>query len=152
MLQNVKLKGQKKRMVFKKKHTIKTQIIEDAKSKKIYAIYQSKGSTHDFKLFKDTYVGLPNKIKIQTDSGYQGIKNIHANSETPQKASKLDKLTKEEKEKNRAISKERIYIEHVNGHIKRFKILSTRYRNKRKKHGLRMSLICGIYNYELSLA
>jgi len=61
-------------------------------------------------------------------------------------------LTKEEKEKNRAISKERIYIEHVNGHIKRFKILSTRYRNKRKKHGLRMSLICGIYNYELSLA
>ncbi len=47
------------------------------------------------------------------------------------------------------MSKERIFIEHINSHIKRFKLLSTRYRNKRKKHGLRMSLICGVYNYEL---
>lgn len=47
---------------------------------------------------------------------------------------------------------ELIYIEHINAHIKKFKILSTRYRNKRKKHGLRMSLICGIYNYELAVA
>lgn len=25
----------------------------------------------------------------------------------------------------------------------------SKYRNKRKKHGFRMSIICGIYNYEL---
>ncbi|MCL2518281.1 MAG: IS5/IS1182 family transposase, partial [Oscillospiraceae bacterium] len=33
--------------------------------------------------------------------------------------------------------------------IKRFKILQLRYRNKQRKHFLRVSLICGIYNYEL---
>ncbi len=104
---------------------------------------------HDFKLFKDSYIGLPNWIKAQGDSGYQGIQFIHENSETPKKGSKLHPLTKEEKANNTRISKERIFIEHINSHIKRFKILSTRYRNKRKKHGLRMSLICGIYNYEL---
>lgn len=104
---------------------------------------------HDFKLFKNSYIGIPNKIKIQGDSGYQGIQKIHVNSETPKKATKLHKLTKEDKNNNRRISKERIFIEHINSNIKRFKILSTRYRNKRKKHGLRMSLICGIYNYEL---
>lgn len=103
-------------------------------------------------MFKKAYRGIHERIKIQADSGYQGIKGIHTNSETPKKASKLHKLTKEEKDKNRKISRERIYIEHINAHIKRFKILSTRYRNKRKKHGLRMSLICGIYNYELAVA
>ena len=95
---------------------------------KIYSIAQAKGSVHDFNLFKNSYTGFPKQTKVQADSGYQGIKNIHENSETPKKASKL----------------------HINSHIKRFKILSTRYRNKRKKHKLRMSLICGVYNYELN--
>ena len=129
---------------------IKTQIIADASSLKIYSISQSKGSVHDFKLFKSSYIGIPDKIKIQGDSGYQGIQKIHANSEIPKKTTKLHKLSKKDKDNNRRISKERIFIEHINSHIKRFKILSTRYRNKRKKHGLRMSLICGIYNYELA--
>jgi hypothetical protein len=40
-------------------------------------------------------------------------------------------------------------IEHVNRRIKRFKILQIRYRNKQRKHLFRVSLICGIYNYEL---
>ena len=69
----------------KKKHTIKTQILADAKTLKIYSISQSKGSIHDFKLFKNSYIGLPDKIKIQGDSGYQGIQKIHTNSEIPKK-------------------------------------------------------------------
>lgn len=105
---------------------------------------------HDFKLFKKKYIGISSKIKILADSGYQGITKIHANSETPKKGSKLHPLTKEDKANNKMISKKRIFIEHINSHIKRFKIMSSRYRNKRKKHGLRMSLICGIYNYELA--
>ena len=122
----------------------------DAITLKIYNIVQAKGSVHDFKLFKNNYFGLPNKVKIQGDSGYQGIIKIHANSETPKKATKLHPLNDDEKTNNRRIAKERISIEHINSHIKRFKIMSTRYRNKRKKHGLKMSLICGIYNYELN--
>jgi hypothetical protein len=34
--------------------------------------------------------------------------------------------------------------------VKRFKIVSDRYRNRRKRFGLRFSLIAGIYNFELA--
>jgi hypothetical protein len=88
-------------------------------------------------------------IKIQGDSGFQGIGNYHANSETPKKKTKKNPLTDEEKANNRRIARERILIENVNAKLKVFKILANKYRNRRKRHNLRMSLICGIYNYEL---
>ena len=58
-------------------------------------------------------------------------------------------LTAEQKMFNRKLSSFTVFIEHVNRRIKRFKILQLRYRNKQRKHLLRVSLICGIYNYEL---
>ncbi len=42
-------------------------------------------------------------------------------------------------------------IEHVNGSLKIFKILSSRYRNRRRRYGLRGNLLSAIYNYELAL-
>lgn len=77
-----------------------------------------------------------------------GINNIHSNSIIPIRASKKHKLTDDEKWYNNEISKVRIVIEHVNAFIKKFKITSTRYRNRRKNFKLYMSLICGIYNFE----
>jgi len=88
-------------------------------------------------------------IKVQADSGFQGIAEYHANSETPKKKPKGGELTKEEKAENRRISTERILIENINAKLKVFKILSNKYRNRRKRHALRVSLICGVYNYEL---
>lgn len=77
------------------------------------------------------------------------MQSIHTNSEIPKKSSKYNKLTKDDKLKNKEISKKRIVIENVNAIIKVFKIMTVKYRNRRKRHHLRMSLICGIYNYEL---
>ena len=54
-----------------------------------------------------------------------------------------------EKRQTRALSIERILIENMNANIKVFKIFSQKYRNRRKRHLLRMSLVCGIYNFEL---
>ena len=62
-----------------------------------------------------------------------GINNIHSNSIIPIRASKKHKLTDDEKWYNNEISKVRIAIEHVNAFIKKFKITSTRSRNRRKK-------------------
>ena len=47
------------------------------------------------------------------------------------------------------LSSQRVLNEHVIGKIKRFKILSCRYRNRRKRFGLRVNLISAIYNFEL---
>jgi len=123
----------------------------DRKDGKILCVAQDTGRVHDFRLYKES-VGeaVSGNIRLQADSGYQGITDIHANSETPKKSSKLHKLTKEEKANNRRISGERIIIEHINAVIKVFKIMSYPYRNRRKRHLLRLSLICAIINYEKS--
>jgi len=82
------------------------------------------------------------------DSGYQGIADIHRNSETPKKKPRRGELTHEEKVENKRISRERILIENVNAKIKVFKIMANKYRNRRKRHNLRANLICGMINFE----
>lgn len=89
------------------------------------------------------------EIKTLTDTGYQGIAKIHDNSELPRKKTKKNPLTKEDKRKNRELSSQRVLNENVIGMIKRFKIVSDRYRNRRKRFGLRFNLIAAIYNMEV---
>jgi hypothetical protein len=115
----------------------------------IICVAEAKGSVHDFKLFKRSGVHAFDDILFVGDKGYTGIKSIHANSVTPYKKPRGGKLTEYQKWFNSQIDKYRIFIEHVNRRIKRFKILQQRYRNKQLKHLLRVSLICGIYNFEL---
>jgi hypothetical protein len=58
-------------------------------------------------------------------------------------------LTKEDKQKNRELSSERVFNKNVIVMAKRFKIISNRYRNRKKRFGLRFNLISAIYNMEL---
>lgn len=74
---------------------------------------------------------------------------MHANSELPKKKTKKHPLTQEDKENNRQLSSERVLNENVIGMLKRFKIIADKYRNRRKRFGLRFNLIAGLYNYEL---
>ena len=87
--------------------------------------------------------------KTLTDTGYTGIKRYHENSELPIKRTKKNHLTKEDKIYNQKVSSERVLNENVIGCIKKFSIVSDRYRNRRKRFGLRFNLIAGIYNFEL---
>ena len=129
-------------------HTIKTQVEIGASTLLIYSIRFAKGSVHDFSLFKESPSDYNEDSTLFIDKGYMGIAKIHHNSIIPIKASKKHKLTDVEKWYNNEISKIRISIEHVNAFIKKFKIISTRFRNRRKNFKLYMSLICGIYNFE----
>lgn len=90
------------------------------------------------------------EISAITDSGYTGIKKIQSTTRLPRKKRKGKEITKEEKQENRAIASERVANENVIGCLKRFKILSDRYRNRRKRFGLRFNLISGIYNKDLT--
>lgn len=84
------------------------------------------------------------------DSGYQGIQKIHNNSNLPIKRTKKNPLTKDAKKANTQLARDRVLNENVIGMLKRFRIISERYRNRRKRFGLRFNLIAGVYNYELS--
>jgi transposase len=77
------------------------------------------------------------------------LKDWHANAETPVKKSKLHPLTEEQKTSNRKLSRERILVENVIRRLKIFRILSERYRNRRKRFALRFNLIAAIHNLEL---
>jgi hypothetical protein len=101
-------------------------------------------------LFKESKTRIHPDIKTITDTGYQGIKKLHGKSELPKKKSKNNPLTKEDKKKNQELSGERVVNENVIGMVKRFKIIADKYRNRRKRFGLRFNLIAGIYNLELT--
>lgn len=83
------------------------------------------------------------------DAGYQGLQSLHSNSQTLCKKSKYHPLNPDEKESNRRLAQERMAIEHVIRRLKVFRILTERYRNRRKRFGLRFNLIAAIYNREL---
>ena len=122
----------------------------DKKTHKVICTNFSNGRDHDFRLFKESKVHIHPKIQVLTDTGYQGIKKIHANSAVPKKRSKKNPLSKEDKKNNQLLASQRVGNENVIGMLKRFKIIADKYRNRRKRFGLRFNLIAGLYNYELN--
>lgn len=122
----------------------------DKESQSIICTSFSNGKRHDFRLFKESKTLIHPKTKTLTDTGYQGIQKLHFNAELPKKHTKKNPLTKEDKKKNQALASERVLNENVIGMLKRFKIISDRYRNRRKRFGLRFNLIAAIYNWELN--
>ena len=122
----------------------------DKRSQQIICTAFSNGRRHDFRLFKESRTYIHPQTKVITDSGYQGIQKIHKNSQLPKKKTKKNPLSKEDKRNNKKLSSERVLNENVIGMLKRFKIIADRYRNRRKRFGLRFNLIAGIYNWELN--
>jgi transposase len=123
-------------------------MVIDKKSGKIICTHFAKGARHDFQLFKASKQKLPTSITLLADSGYPGIKKIIPQAHTPKKASKKHPLTSKDKQQNRALATQRIKIENVFGFLKRFKIFATKYRNRRKRFGLRFNLFAAIANYD----
>lgn len=132
----------------KKCHTQKAQVIGDKKSGKLIATAFCEGKKHDLALYKQSRTLLWEESVPLADSGYQGRDKLHPNAKTPKKKSKHHPLTEEEKAINRAIARERIGCEHIIRRLKVFRILSERYRNRRKRFGLRFNLIAAICNLD----
>ena len=126
-------------------------MIANQKTTEIVATAFAHGSKHDFQLFKDDQTEIAQHIRILADAGYQGLAELHENCQTPFKKSKYHPLTQKEKQRNRALARKRILIEHIFRKLKVFRILSERYRNRRKRFALRFNLIAAIYNLELKL-
>ncbi len=135
-----------------KQHTLKCQIILDQVCGAIICTFFGKGRQHDFKLFKASGIHFHPETRSLQDKGYQGIAAYHANSFIPRKKPKGGELSSLEKSFNRELGRERICIEHINRRLKVFQILRDRYRNRRRRYGLRCNLIAALYNFELAEA
>ncbi len=135
----------------KRQHHLKAQVaIEQSKGKVICTAF-AKGRQHDFNLFKKSKLRISPQTILIADSAYQGVQNLHENSLLPLKSSKLKPLTKSEMRDNAEISKLRIKVENAIAFIKRFRIFSSKYRNRAKRFGLRFNLFAAICNLEILL-
>ena len=133
----------------KKKHTLKTQVIFNPKLKQIVSIQIEDGRKHDLTIARKYLKEMVIYPYIMADLAYKGFHQIKSKLLIPIKKPKNLSLPQIAKQINQEISRRRITIEHINGKLKYFRILTERYRNRRKRFGLRMNLIAGMVNWML---
>lgn len=136
----------------KKRHTIKNQIISDRANNLIYHVSKTyTGKTHDFKIFKKEPLpkATPKHIRFLADTGYVGIDGYLDNPVSlPNKATKKHPLTEAKKLQNNIISSERVFVEHIFGHMKNYHILAQKFRGSRTLAHDSFEIIAGIHNFK----
>jgi DDE superfamily endonuclease len=114
------------------------------------------GKAHDYTILKTEFpplLGWFANFTILLDLGYQGFDKDYECRELliPNKKPKGAELTTEQKEENKDISAERIWVEHSIGGMKRFRILSERLRVHDIDLYNEITGICaGLWNFYLS--
>ncbi|HEX4948210.1 MAG TPA: transposase family protein [Blastocatellia bacterium] len=112
----------------------------------IQAVRAAKGPKHDYKIFVESGFELPATTCFKVDKGFQGIQLQYPKAQVPEKATKLHPLTKEQKQANRQLARERILVEHVNRECKIFRICQARYRGKHKNYEKTWKLVAALVN------
>lgn len=146
-----------------KKHT-QTNIGLCLSDKETFIYYISNlypGSNVDYSILKlefpPEYPWFRRK-KVKVDLGFMGIKSDYEAKEImigykkprKSKSNPNPKLTKEQKEFNKQVAKERIYVEHAIGGMKHFKILKheCRLKNIDLKNKI-LGLAAGLWNFRV---
>lgn len=125
----------------KKQHTFKGQVITLPLGEDLVDVEVGRqGKTSDINIFREQQKKFNVEQKFTGDKGYQGGINI----KTPQKKPRGKELTDLQKEANKEISSERIYVEHVIRLIKIFRAAKERFRMKINKYEEVILTICGL--------
>jgi IS5 family transposase len=122
----------------------------DCASGRILMTATATGRCHDRRLCRESHLRLPAAVYVVADSGYQGLQTAHARTVLPYKAAPRRPLEPEERAINRLHAQLRIRVEHLIRRLKVFWILARPDRNRRRRFGLRLNLIAGLYNFELA--
>lgn len=72
-------------VAFKKRHTLKAQVVLEQDTGRIVCTAIGLGRVHDFRLFKNSRLPLLPSQLVLADKGYQGLVKLHQNSCTPTK-------------------------------------------------------------------
>jgi DDE superfamily endonuclease/Helix-turn-helix of DDE superfamily endonuclease len=131
----------------KKRHTLKTELMVTKKGRIVSVSPSHPGSDHDLTV-RRRGPRLPRGARAYGDSAYQGYDKEHKAIDYPYKKPKDGELNEEEKEYNKGLSRFRVRVEHKIGQVKRFRIVSDRFRNPRPTHDTKTSIIAGIVNME----
>jgi hypothetical protein len=121
-------------------------VLVDKATGQVLCVHVAHGKVHDLRLFKQSGLKLASDTILLGDKGYLGIAKDHSCSRTPYRRPPKGSLSPEQKQHNRVLARLRIKVEHVIRTLKVFRILSERYRNRRRRFGLRLNLIAALCN------
>jgi len=138
-------------------------LLSNKKRKIFYVSYLYEGRCNDMGILKEEF--KPGKqwfknLRVIFDLGFIGVDKLYEFKELvighkrPRKSEKNPnpELTDEQKEKNKEISKERIYVEHAIGGMKRYRMLKNKARTK--SYELKNQILgncAGLWNYKLEI-
>lgn len=104
------------------------------------------GKKHDKALADEEGDAFPEGSKLWQDTGFQGVAPEGVTVLQPKKKPPKRELTQQDKERNRAISQERVTIEHPIGGIKRSQIVMQKFRNRKENYVDKvMETACGLH-------
>lgn len=147
----------------KKTHTDVAMVLSDKETWIYYVSEYYDGAHNDMGILKKEFPpgkGWFSNFRVLFDLGFVGVDKLYNFKELiigEKKARKSKnnpkpKLTKEQKVKNKAVSRERIFIEHAIGKMKRYRILKNRCRLKCKDIKNRvLGIAAALWNYQILL-
>lgn len=148
----------------KKRHTVKNTVIASAWQRILFLGYTVAGSRHDYGLFKIEFEPGQDwfaTFKVWLDLGYLGFQTdyttleLHIPHKKPRKSKANPKptLTAEQKAENRAQSSVRVVVENAICRMKRFRVLTDIFRNRKTSFIDDVALAtAGLANLSLELA
>jgi DDE superfamily endonuclease/Helix-turn-helix of DDE superfamily endonuclease len=132
-----------------KRHTRKNQAIVLPKGVDLVdVVIGEKGPRSDSKLLEQTQAELPENLPLIGDKAYVG----RHNTTTPHKRPPKGELTQSQKDFNRALSQQRVYVEHVIRVIKIFRVAKEEFRMRSRMYELVIGCVCGLVRLRVQYA
>ena len=140
----------------KKAHTVKAMAISNAAKVILYLSLCWAGKTHDYRMLKEEFPPEQDWFanhRVRVDLGFQGMADDYKCKELfiPNKKKKKQELPPEQKEENKVLAGDRIFIEHALGGLKRYRILSDRLRvHDLDLYNEILGVCAGLWNFYLT--
>lgn len=140
----------------KKKRNTRKQLGACDQNKRILVLTETHdGKFHDKCLLDCSILveHIPDAVPIQVDLGFKGLEEEYENVHLPHKRPRGGKLSKEQKDENRAFNGERVVVEQAFGGLKRYKVAADIYRNRKEDFDDHLMLTsAGLWNFYLKAA
>lgn len=114
---------QKEHYAGKQKRHTRKHMTGSTRQKRVIILTKARpGTIHDQRqLDEEDLVGnIPGKVAVEGDLGFQSLQNEFENIHLPHKKPKGKELSDQQKEENRAFSRQRVVCEHAHAGIKRY--------------------------------
>ena len=129
-----------------KRHTFKNQLIVMPTGKEIVDVVVGKpGTTSDINIWRERRTQFSETQKFQGDKAYVGESAI----DTPQKKTRSQGITREQKQENQKKAIKRVVVEHLIRLVKTVRIALERFRLKAASYEPVIRAVCGLIRWRI---